>query len=450
MSVWRKSLHLGWPVSIQHILRTLMRTTDIIVTGLFSPAAIAALGLADLYARLPLRIGLGLGSGAISLSSQETGRDIKANRDQAITQALILGILLGLPFLIGGILFGQTAIKLLGAPHSVAVMGGTYLMIIFLSAPARHVALIAARSLQGIGQTKTPMYIHVVANSINISGTVILGLGIGFAPRLRIVGVALATAIANTTAAILFFGAFQLGDTVSLVKPSNHIITKQLIRVSGPKTLGGFARTAANFPFNAILLILGVEVNAAYQIGRRLYQQLTAPLARAYNVVASILVGQAIGEGDYGRAKFNGWAIGVLGLGTIGTLGMLIFIYPDPLVRIFTSDPSTAVFARGFAKAFGLAASFATLYRIFAGALQGAGDTKKIFVAQVVSIFLFLVGGSYVLALLLDFGALGVYIALVSYYIVQFLMVAYWFINETWLEFAQDMIDEREQHQQTS
>ncbi|WP_210408916.1 hypothetical protein [Halorhabdus rudnickae] len=39
------------------------------VTALFSPLAVAAFGLANLHARLPLRIGLGLGTGAIALSS---------------------------------------------------------------------------------------------------------------------------------------------------------------------------------------------------------------------------------------------------------------------------------------------------------------------------------------------------------------------------------------------
>ena len=39
-----------------------MRTVDILVTALFSPVAVAAIGLADLYARFPLRVGLGMGA----------------------------------------------------------------------------------------------------------------------------------------------------------------------------------------------------------------------------------------------------------------------------------------------------------------------------------------------------------------------------------------------------
>ena len=46
-----------------------MCTVDIFVTALFSPVAVAAIGLADLYVRFP-RVGqLRDGSGAIAISS---------------------------------------------------------------------------------------------------------------------------------------------------------------------------------------------------------------------------------------------------------------------------------------------------------------------------------------------------------------------------------------------
>jgi Na+-driven multidrug efflux pump len=151
---------------LQHVFRTAMRTTDVLVTGLFSPAAVAAVGLADLYARLPLRIGLGLGGGALA----------------------------GVPFVAFGALAGREAIAVLGAPAGVAQMGGTYLAIVFATAPFRHVALVGARSLQGTGDTRTPMYVDVTSSLLNIAGSLVLGLGLFGAPRLEVVGVALATA----------------------------------------------------------------------------------------------------------------------------------------------------------------------------------------------------------------------------------------------------------------
>ena len=102
MKLYREILALSWPVITEKILRTFMRTTDIIVAGFLSPSAVAAVGLANLYSRLTLSVGIGLGGGAIALTSQDTGSGATGNRDQTITQALLIGVLAGIPFALFG------------------------------------------------------------------------------------------------------------------------------------------------------------------------------------------------------------------------------------------------------------------------------------------------------------------------------------------------------------
>ncbi|MFB9805362.1 MATE family efflux transporter [Haladaptatus pallidirubidus] len=428
----------------EQVLRTLMRTTDIIVTALFSPAAVAAIGLADLYARLPLRIGLGLGGGAIALSSQDTGGGATANRDEAITQAILVGAVAGIPFVLFGLLFAKPAIAILGAPENVARMGGTYLLIIFLTAPARHVALVAARSLQGTGDTKTPMYINVVSNLLNIGGTVALGLGIGPFPNLEIVGVGIATAIGNLFTATVLLLAMRMNWTqASFVRPRNRTITKQLLAVSAPRIGEGIAATIAEFPFNAILLAFGTEVNAAYQIGRRVYQQVTGPLSRGYSVASSVVVGQALGSGDPDRARFEGWATTALGLLTVGGIGGLLFLVADPLVRLFTSDPPTLQYAADFARVYGLAAPFLVSFVVLAGSLQGGSDTKTPFFARTSGMFLFMVGFSWVVGVRMDYGVMGVYAGILLHYVWSMAIVGAGFYWGGWASRAAAMMEER-------
>jgi Na+-driven multidrug efflux pump len=253
--VWKQVVRLAWPVMAEQTFRTAMRTTDIVITALFSPAAVVAIGLADLYARFPLRVGLGLGGGAIALSSQDTGAEAVGSRDEAVTQALLLGALAGLPFVVVGVLFGETAIAVFGAGEEVVRLGSVYLAIIFATAPARHVALVGARALQGTGDTRTPMYVNIVANSLNIAGSAVLGLGLLGAPRLEIVGVGIATAAANVfTAGLLLFAVYGTWTDANFVRPRDITIATQLLRVSTPRMAEGFGAELAQFPFNALLL----------------------------------------------------------------------------------------------------------------------------------------------------------------------------------------------------
>ncbi|USZ69660.1 MATE family efflux transporter [Halorussus salilacus] len=428
----------------EQVLRTLMRTTDIVVTGLFSPAAVAAIGLADLYARLPLRIGLGLGGGAIALSSQDTGSDATANRDEAVTQAILVGALSGIPFVLFGFLAGETAISILGAPSNVAEMGGTYLAVIFATAPARHVALVGARSLQGTGDTRTPMYVNVVSNLLNIGGTVALGLGVGPFPRWEIVGVGVATAFGNLFTAVALVAAIRWGLTeASFARPSDLTIARQLLTVSAPRIAEGLVATVAEFPFNSILLAFGTDVNAAYQIGRRMYQQVTGPLSRGYSVASSVVVGQALGEGDPDRARFEGWATGALALLTVGAIGVVLFFGADWFVEFFTDDAATLDYAADFARVYGLSAPFLALFVVLSGSLQGGSDTTTPFVARTTGMFGLLVGFSWVVGVHLDYGVVGVYAGIFLYYVWALAVVAAGFRWGGWADRAAKMMEER-------
>ncbi|WP_435347902.1 MATE family efflux transporter [Haloarchaeobius sp. HRN-SO-5] len=443
-AVWWRVLGLSWPVMVEQTTRTAMRTTDIVVTSFFSPAAVAAIGLADLYARFPLRIGLGLGGGAIALSSQDTGSGAEANRDEAVTQAIVLAFVTGLPFVAFGVLFGEAAIALVGAPTAVADLGGTYLAIVFATAPARQVSIVAARSLQGTGDTRTPMYVNVVANGLNIVASATLGLGLFGAPELRVVGVGLATAGANVlTACALLLAMYTEFTSVGFARPTDPVVTRQLVVVSVPRIFDGFANTLAEFPFNALLLSFGTEVNAGFQVGRRMYQQVTGPLARGYSVAASVVVGQALGEGDPDRARHDGRAIGVLGVLTVGTVGLGLVVFAPFVVTLFTSDPATVGYAVGFSRAYGLSAAALVTYVVFSGNLQGASETRVPFVARVVGLTVFFLGFSYVTSTVLGLGVVGIYAGIVLYYVCAAAIVVFGFETGEWAERAAEMMADR-------
>jgi putative MATE family efflux protein len=443
-TAWKRVLGLAWPVIVEQTSRTLMRTTDVFVTALFSPAAVVAIGLSSLYAQIPLWIGLGLGSGSIALSSQETGRGSAANRDEATTQALLVGLVLGVPIAVVGVLFGAQLIALLGATPTVVEMGGQYLAIILATAPARHVQLIGANVLQGIGDTKTPMYINLFANALNIGGSVVLGVGLFGLPALRVVGVGLSTAAANVVAALLFVVVIvgPWGDA-GVTRPSDHTIGRQLLVVSVPRTAEGLVVTVARFPFNALLLTFGTNVNAGYQIGTRVFQQVTAPLGRAYRVTASITTGQALGADDPDQARFGGWAILALGVLSVGTIGVVLVAAAEPLARLFTDDPQTVAEAVGFVRAYGIAATPYVVFIVLSGALQGASETRLPFLARATGMFGFFVGGTYVLGVTLGYGSLGATVGIVLSYVWMAVVGLWSFTRSDWAVRAARMMRER-------
>ncbi|WP_409348435.1 MATE family efflux transporter [Natronorarus salvus] len=428
----------------EQVLRTLMRTTDIIVVGFFSPAAVAAVGIADIYGRLPLWLGLGVGDGAIALSSQDTGSGAEANRNEAVTWALLLGILAGIPFAVFGLTANFWAIGVLGAESEVVRLGGQYLAIIMLSAPAFHVTLIASRAIQGTGDTKTPMYVNALANVLNILLTVALAFGVGPFPELSVVGVALATAFGDVVASLTFLAVIQSDRSpLRLVRPEKAVIARQLVVISAPRVAEGLTEIVAQFPFNAILLAFGTEVNAAYQIGLRLYQQVTGPLARGYGVAANVIVGQALGRDEPEEAYFDGLAAAALATLTVGGLGIVLFVGAEYFVLLFTRDPVTLEFAVDFARAFAVAAGLVALYVVVAGSLRGGSETRPPFVAKLSGTFVFLLGTTYVFGVALGYGVVAAYAGIVADYAWRNLVVGAVYARKNWIDRGMGMMVDR-------
>ena len=443
-ALWRRTVSLGWPVAVQQALTTLMRTVDVLVTGFFSPVAVTALGLADLYARIPLRIGMGLGSGAIALSSQETGRESEELRDRAVTQALLVGALAGVPILLAGLLFSHVLIEVLGAESGVVRLGGQYLTIILAAAPMRIVGFVGSRALQGTGDTRTPMVINGGATVLNILLSVGLGLGVWIAPTLGIVGVGIATAVSRTVEAALIVGAIATDRTTpSLATPRDPVITKQLIAVSVPDVAGGLSSELARFPFNSIVLLFGTEATAAYHIANRAYQQFSAPFFRAFRTVGSIVVGQELGAGRVDEARFSAGAICALSVVTLTAVGTLLFVGAEPVARLFTGDATTVAYAAEFNRTFAVSMLFIGVYFPLSGSLKGAGDTRTPFWAGIVGSYVFLLGASYLLAVVLDLGLLGVYVGVVLSYVSRAAIVGAGLLWGGWADLAARMISER-------
>lgn len=448
--VWKRVFSLSWPVMAEQVLRTLMRTTDLIVAGLFSPAAITAVGLADIYARLPLRFGIGIGDGAIALSSQDTGADADANRDQAVSQALLIGILGGIPFMLFGLFLNEFAISILGslaeegAFVDVIEYGSVYLMIVMISAPAIHINFIAARSIHGTGDTRTPMYVNGVVNALNIVATVGLALGLGPFPELGVVGIALATAVSDSLGALTFLVILWSPlNEIQYVVPRQLVITKQLILISWPRIAEGLTEMFAEFPFNAILLAFGTEVNAAYHIGRRMYQQVASPLARGYGVASNILVGQALGRGESETAFYNGLAATALSTLTVGGFCLLLFFFAEQFVLVFTTDPATVSYASGFAQAYAIAAVLIAAYLALSGSLRGGSETIPPFIARVIGTFVFLLGFTYVFGVALEYGVIAAYVAIVLDFVFRVAYLGAIFYRRRWIDRGTSMMQER-------
>ncbi|WP_049927463.1 MATE family efflux transporter [Halopiger goleimassiliensis] len=379
---------LALPVMVTGTVRTVLRTADFFMVGLaLSSAAVAGLEFAFQYYFVGFGLALALSSGTISVVSRAKGAGRHDRADLAIKQSLWLAVILSAPLVVVAQFRSEFLVGVLTNDPVAIEQGATYLRIVTYALLARFWSMIAARALQGSGDTRTPMYVNLLTIPTNIGLNAALIFGLGPFPELGIAGAAWGTTVAETLSAVIFAGLLLSGRyDVRLRlggKQWDATIAGDIVRVGTPLAGSRLVGTFGRFPFLFVLGVLGTPVVAAFAIGRRVIMLAMMP-AWGYSTAASTLVGQALGAGDETDATAYGWDTTRIALVTQLLIAAVMVAIARPIATIF--NPEAAAITASFVRVFALAVGGFSVARTLRGALRGAGDTAWPFYGKVLGL----------------------------------------------------------------
>src|SRR6185312_7007298 len=99
--------------------------------------------------------------------------------------------------------------------------------------------------------------------------------------------------------------------------------------------------------FTHMLAGFGAAVLAGYGIGARLEFLLTS-LSFSFGIASVPMIGMAIGGGKVARARRVAWTAGSLAFFSVGGIAVIIAIFPDLWVNIFTRDQDVLTASRQY------------------------------------------------------------------------------------------------------
>ncbi len=441
-------VRLGAPVSASSVTRSLMGATDAAVAAAISPSAVAVVTIADLYRQLVGRFGGGIGGGAIALTSQDTGAGATANRDEAVSQATLLAVVIALPVAVASVVFGEPLISVVGGGNldSAAVSdGAAYLAVTLVVAPITLPKAVFAQAFSAIGDTKTPFYVGAAGDVLNVALS--LALGFGFAPlgvpKLGVVGLGIATAVASVLSTFAFLVLLIRNSPYSLVTPTDPTIGKQVLRVGLPQAASGFVTSVAVFPFSRILVGFGTNVYAGYQVAWRLYGLTVGVITPGLAVATKILVGQAVGDRAYDEARTTVRAALVASTVVAGTVGLVIALLAEPLAGLLFADQNANQWTGTFGRLLGAVAVLGVGNNVVASALQGASETRVDLLSRIAGMFGGMVGVTWLLGVYYDWGVTGAYVGIVACYVLFVAVTAAGYLQTDWESRAEEMLTER-------
>jgi putative MATE family efflux protein len=438
----RAVMRLALPVVAANLLQTMVNVVDVFMAGRLGPLEVAAVGLANSVRLLILVVTMAVTAGAMALAAQARGgRDDEAL--EAVTrQTVLLSILLAAGLTVVGLLVSRPLLGFLngGGDPFVVDAGSGYLSILFMGTVLLVGQLALTSLMQGAGDTVTPLVLAVVTNVANVLFNWWFMFGPGPFPALGVPGAALGTVAARGLGLVLI-AAVILGGRNVIRWPRGRwrldpVRARDLLAIGLPSGFQSLAYTSAG-----LLVVRAVTATpsgsygaAALAIGFQVEGFAFMP-GVALSVAATSLVGQALGAWQIGRAWRAGHASVALAVALMGSVGLVLVVFAEPLVRLFDPSAHPIVLADGAAylRVNGAVQPILAVFMVLNGALRGAGDARPGLVGTIVGRWAVVVPLAWLLGVVLGGGTLGIWWAFFAGVTVQALWVSFrWWGGGWW------------------
>ena len=406
----REILALAVPALGSLAIDPLVSLVDTAFVGQLGTAPLGALGVNAAIFALAFLVFNFLAYGTTPQIGRAVGRRDLDTAGRITINALSLGALIGLAATALLLLFSAPILDLMGATGELREPALAYLHIRAFAGPAVLVIIAANGAFRGYQDTRTPLWVALIVNAINIVLTPALIFGAGWG----IAGAAVATVVAQWTGALIFVWLllvkYRQRFEIPLIGPRLKAMVP-LIQIGGALVLRTTALVSTMSLATAVAARMGVVEVAAHQVAYQLWGFL-ALVVDALAVAGQALLAKYVGDQSpqVARAIGNrllqwGLAIGIL-------LGILFWLGRPYLPMVFSDDPSTIAMVLAIFVFVALMQPINGLVFVLDGLFMGAEAFRFLAITMLVSAG---VGASLLLcALHFQWGLMGVWFAITA------------------------------------
>ncbi|MDP6612527.1 MAG: MATE family efflux transporter [Candidatus Hydrothermarchaeota archaeon] len=433
----RKILALAWPAVLANLMYTVVSLVDLIMVGSLGAEAVAAVGLGGLLIWISYGVMASVATGTTALVARFIGAREKRDSEKVLTQSFVLVAGFSIFITVAALMYSEKILAFIGTERAVAELGGVYLRTVFIATVFIFLTLVAEGALRGAGDTKTPLKIDLIINGVNLGLDYLLIYGnFGF-PKLGVLGAGIASASAFTMGAVLYFGVLLSNRYVLSFRFSDLSIDfgmmRRILRIGVPSSIEKLIMSGSIAVYASIIVGFGTIPLAAHQIGLRI-EALSFMPGIGFAVAATALVGQNLGAKERKKAYAMGWETSKLCVGFMTLVGVILFIFPREFILFFTRDESVIELGILYLRLVAISQPFLALTFVLTGALDGAGDTRRVMYITIFGLWFFRLPLAYFLGITMGYGVLGAWIAMIIDIFVRSLALVYRFKSKKWME----------------
>lgn len=424
------------PIVIEQLLNSFMGMVDTMMVSTVGSEAISAVSLVDSINNLVIQVFSAMAAGAAIICSQYIGSGNAKESNRAAGQVVLTVIVISLSIMILFLLGGEKLLRLIFGAVEDSVMKNAliYFTVTVISYPFLALFSAGAAFYRASGDSKFPMKVSVISNSINIAGNVIFIYGFQWG----VAGAAIATLLSRVFCTIVIFYCLR--------QPRQTIVVKDYLKIRPDMPL--------IWKIMAIGIPSGIE-NGMFQFGKLAIQSTVSTMgtiAIAAQAMTNILenvngvfgigvgiglmtvVGQCIGAGKTEEAKY--YIVKLTKIAWVGILTscLLVLAITKPVTWLGGMEPEAAkmcfemVTAITIFKPLAWVGSFVIAY-----GLRAAGDVKFSMMVSVITMWGCRVALCIFLVRAFHFGPMAVWIGMFADWSIRAVIFVTRFISGKWL-----------------
>jgi len=429
LGIWE----LAWPAIVSNLLFSVIGIVSIKIVGSLGAEAVAAVTTGNRIFFGLQAILMAVSAGTTAMVARAWGAKDYKEAAKATSVSLLIGNIVAVFLMVPCIVFPLQIAGVFGLDESTTRQAAEFIRYISMFNIVFSINMVIGTALRAAGDTKTPLWVGVVTNIINVFLVYFLVYGVHGFPKMGVAGAAIANGLSFTVGAIILLYLWYrrklivgVGGEGSLTR--NRV--RQLVHIGYPAGVEQFVFQAGFVVFLWIVGYYGTEAFAAYGIGVQILS-ISFVVGFGFSISGATLVGQHLGAKDPQEAERQGWRATGMAIASMVMLSLVIVFFAKEIAMFLIKDELVVEHTIVFIYIMALAQPLMAIDFTLGGCLRGAGDTRYPLVTTMAG----LIGARVGLAALFTYLELSVdwiFAALIGDYMVKSVMLARRFKSGKW------------------
>lgn len=335
---YRQALNLCLAMIAQQLILNLITIIDNVMVGRYGDLFVSSAAIVNRLFTVPSSFLNGILAGGVVFLAQYAGIDQPQRMTQTFRFSLAASIALLFPFILAGLAFPQTLVRLFSSDPALEGPAAVYLQLLALSMIPYVLSQAIANAMRAIGQVRLPLWgscaaviVKILANLILLEGIPGGMLGAGLAMLLCRCAEALILIVLMKRSRCVFARAWK--TTPKMPRSLAIQIGKTMLPIGLNELFYGLGLAMLFKGYSSF----STPMTAGYAIAMT-YYELFRVLFPAAGTVLTILVGPVLGQGKKAEAREVVRRVFKLALGLSIAFGILIYLCRWTIPLIYTGS----------------------------------------------------------------------------------------------------------------